>query len=417
VSATHILVVEDSATQAEQFRLILTAAGFDVQVAADGEQALRLLADAPFQLVVSDILMPGISGYDLCRRIKATPALAAIPVILLTSLTDPIDVVHALECGADSFLSKPCEPDHLVARVNSLLASRQLRAGSAGPGVEVLFRNQRFSVGANREQVIDLLLSAFEDMARKQEELVAARDAVAEKHQELLRIEHQKEELSALVVHDLRSPAAGIMMAAQSQLRRPALSETDRKLWALVFTSAQVINRMVLNLLDISSSNDGGFAARPALVDIPALLTSVHQLMIPLAGSMGQDIEIQSTGKLPQLRADPELLRRILQNLIDNALRHGAAKSRVVLNVSAGEGVVTFRVCDTGPGVPPGMRDRIFDKYTRIPRQPGETGSFGKGLGLAFCRIAVDAHGGRIWVEDNLPKGSVFVVQLPTDRP
>ena len=416
MSPTRVLVVEDSPTQAEQFRLILAAAGFDVQVAADGEQALRILDSTAVQLVVSDILMPGISGYDVCRRIKATPSLATMPVILLTSLTNPIDVVHALECGADSFLSKPCEPDHLVARVNSLLSSRQLRAAAAGPGVAVLFQNQRFSVAANREQVIDLLLSAFEDMARKQEELVAARDALADKHQELLRIEHQKEELSALVVHDLRSPAAGIMMAAQSQLRRSGLSDGDRKLWALVFASAQVINRMVLNLLDISSSNDGVFAPRPALVDVPALVRSVHQLMIPVAESMGQDIVVQSDVKVPQLRADPELLRRILQNLIDNALRHGGAKSRVVLKVESGAGTVSFRICDSGAGVPLAMRERIFDKYTRIPRQPGETGSFGKGLGLAFCRIAVEAHGGRIWVEDNVPKGSVFVVQLPVDR-
>jgi signal transduction histidine kinase len=174
---------------------------------------------------------------------------------------------------------------------------------------------------------------------------------------------------------------------------------------------------MVLNLLDISSSNDGVFAPRPALVDVPALVTAVHQLMIPVAESMGQEIDVEAEARIPQLRADPELLRRILQNLIDNALRHGAAKARVLLKVETDDKTVTFRVFDTGPGVPVTMRDRIFDKYTRIPRQPGETGSFGKGLGLAFCRIAVEAHGGRIWVEDNLPKGSVFVVQLPTDRP
>jgi signal transduction histidine kinase len=416
VTPVRILVAEDSPTQAEQFRVILASAGFEVQVAADGDQALRMLGDARFQLVVSDILMPGLSGYDLCRRLKATPALSTIPVILLTSLTDPIDVVHALECGADSFLTKPCEPDHLVARVNSLLDSRKLRSTSSRHGVEVLFRHQRFTVNASREQVIDLLLSAFEDMARKQEELVAARDAVADKHQELLRIEHQKEELSALVVHDLRSPAAGIMMAAQSQLRRSALTESDRKLWGLVFASAQVINRMVLNLLDISSSQDGVFAPRPALVDVPALIASVHQLMIPVAESMGQQIDVQTRGRLPQLRADPELLRRILQNLLDNALRHGGPKSHVTLDVEADAAAVTFRIGDAGPGVPAAMRERIFDKYTRIPRQPGETGSFGKGLGLAFCRIAVEAHGGRIWVEDNVPKGSLFVVQLPIDR-
>jgi PAS domain S-box-containing protein len=239
-----------------------------------------------------------------------------------------------------------------------------------------------------------------------------AADATRQRLQELQRIEHQKDELSALVVHDLKSPAAGIMMAAQSQLRRSTLPESDRKLWSLVFTSAQAINRMVLNLLDISSSADGVFAPRPVLIDVPALVAAVQQLMTPAAESLGQQIDVRTDPVTPQLRADPELLRRILQNLLDNAIRHSPRGSPVVLAVTSDGKTVSFRVEDAGPGVPPAMRERIFDKDTRIPRQPGETGSFGKGLGLAFCRIAVEAHGGRIWVEDNMPNGSVFVVQL-----
>jgi PAS domain S-box-containing protein len=239
-----------------------------------------------------------------------------------------------------------------------------------------------------------------------------AAEATRHRLLELQRIEHQKDELSALVVHDLKSPAAGIMMAAQSQLRRATLPDSDRKLWSLVFTSAQAINRMVLNLLDISSSADGVFAPRPVLIDVPALVAAVQQLMTPAAESLGQQIDVRGEANVPQLRADPELLRRILQNLLDNAIRHNPRGSPVVLEVVSDGKTVSFRVEDAGPGVPPAMRERIFDKYTRIPRQPGETGSFGKGLGLAFCRIAVDAQGGRIWVEDNLPKGSVFVVQF-----
>jgi PAS domain S-box-containing protein len=239
-----------------------------------------------------------------------------------------------------------------------------------------------------------------------------AAEATSHRLLELQRIEHQKEELSALVVHDLKSPAAGIMMAAQSQLRRSTVADSDRKLWSLVFTSAQAINRMVLNLLDIASSADGVFAPRPALVDVPALVAAVQQLMTPAAESLGQQIEVRTEANIPQLRADPELLRRVLQNLLDNAVRHSPRGSPVVLEVKSDGKTVSFRVQDGGPGVPPPMRERIFDKYTRIPRQPGETGSFGKGLGLAFCRIAVEAHRGRIWVEDNVPKGSVFVVQL-----
>ena len=130
-----VLVVEDSPTQAEELQLILTTGGFNVETAADAERAIARLAASSFDIVISDIVMPGLSGYDLCRRIKSEPRLTHLPVLLLTSLTDPIDVVHALESGADSFLTKPCEPEHLLARVTALLESRRLRAAAHGSDI------------------------------------------------------------------------------------------------------------------------------------------------------------------------------------------------------------------------------------------------------------------------------------------
>ena len=244
-----------------------------------------------------------------------------------------------------------------------------------------------------------------------------AREALAAKHEELLRIERQKEELAALLVHDLKSPAAGIMMAAQSQLRRASATEAERKLWGLVFTSAEVINRMVLNLLDIASSADGVFAPRRALVDVPALIAAVHQLMTPVADSLGQQITISVAPSIPQFYADPELLRRVLQNLVDNALRHNPAGVPVRMEADGSPERVTFRVCDSGPGIPPALKERIFDKYVRLSRAQADRVGFGKGLGLAFSRIAVEAHGGRIWVSDNTPTGSVFSFEIPTQTP
>jgi DNA-binding response OmpR family regulator len=162
-----------------------------------------------------------------------------MPVLLLTSLTDPIDVIHALESGADSFLSKPCEPEHLIARINGLLESRRLRAVAHGAsGIDILFNGRHFSVPSSREQILDLLVSTFEDMVQKNQEIPAGRDALAAKHEELLRLEQQKEELSALVVHDLKSPASGIMMAAQSRLKNTDLSEVERRLWGLSVESS-----------------------------------------------------------------------------------------------------------------------------------------------------------------------------------
>lgn len=418
---SRVLVVEDSATQAEELRLILQAGGFEVETVPSAEAALAYLETSDVDVVVSDIIMPGASGYDLCRRIKTDARWKSTPTLLLTSLTDPIDVIHALECGADSFLSKPCDPDHLIERVNNLLESRRLRVLARGAGgVEILFEGRRFTIPAEKEQILDLLVSTFEDMVRKNHELGAARDALAAKHEQLVRVEQQKEELSALVVHDLRSPAAGILMAARSKLDSTATSEADRALWGLVYTSAEVINRMVMNLLDIAGSADGVFAARPTSVDVPALIGEVHRLMTPCADGLRHEIRVEVQPGIPRLRADRDLLRRVLQNLVENAVRHSPPGSPIDIEADASARVVRLRVRDRGPGIPIGLRERIFDKYVRVaaaaPGEPHrEGGSFGKGLGLAFCRIAVGAHRGRIWVEDNTPTGSLFVVEIPLE--
>ena len=416
MTARHerVLVVEDSATQAEELRLILESGGFGVETASNAEAALERLGQSTFDLVISDIIMPGLSGYELCRRIKGDVPWKALPVLLLTSLTEPIDVIHALESGADSFLSKPCEPERLIGTVTNLLESRRVRALAHGAaGVTVLYAGRHVSVRSSKEQILDLLVSTFEDMVRKNDEIAAGRDALAAKHEQLLRAEQQKEELSALVVHDLKSPAAAIMMAAQARLRSAGLSDADRELWGLVYTSAEVINRMVLNLLDIASSADGVFAPRPATVDITKLVGDVQQLMAPVAGSRRQEIRADVGPGMPALQADPDLLRRVLQNLVDNAVRHSPPGTPIQIDVDAHDHAVRFRVRDRGPGVPPELRDRIFDKYVQVADADRQGSSLGKGLGLAFCRIAVEAHHGRIWVEENQPRGSVFVVQIP----
>ena len=414
----RILVVEDSPTQAEEVRLILESEGFQVETAGDAQAALdRIGRSSPFDLVISDIVMPGLSGYDLCSRLKSDGRTKRIPILLLTSLTEPIDVIRALEAGADSFLSKPPEPAHLVTRVNWLLANQQLRATSrTTSGTDILFGGKRFTISSDRQQILDLLVSSFEDTVHKNQELAAARDALAAKHAALVRAEQQKEELTALVVHDLKSPAAGIMMAAQARLKSGGLSDTERELWSLVHTSAEVINRMVLNLLDIASSHDGVFAPRWSTVDVRRLVDDVQQLMTPLARSLHQQIGVEIPPELPSFRADGELLRRVLQNLVDNALRHSPSNSLVRIEADAHDGLLTLRVRDPGPGIPPELRERVFDKYVRITPPHGGEAAFGKGLGLAFCRIAVEAHGGRIWVEDNQPTGSVFAASIPIDR-
>jgi PAS domain S-box-containing protein len=169
---TRILLVEDSPTQAEAVRAALEDGGYVVMVAPSGDEALRVLAAEPVDVVVSDVMMPGaVDGYELCRRIKRGER-HETPVMLLTSLADPLDIIRGLEAGADNFLTKPCEPAHLLERLSVLLATRRARTrGRVRAGVTVYFMGREFTITAEREQVLDLLVTTFEDAVRQNGEL------------------------------------------------------------------------------------------------------------------------------------------------------------------------------------------------------------------------------------------------------
>jgi two-component system cell cycle sensor histidine kinase/response regulator CckA len=185
---TRVLVVEDSPTQAEKVRLILEGKGFEVETARDGQEGKEKLEASTFDLVVSDIVMPRLSGYELCQSVKADARTKDLPVILLTALNDPMDMIQALEAGADNFISKPYEPDYLVARIRSILENRRLRPeGKLSVNVDLLFMGRRFTIGSGKEQILGLLLSAFEDMVRTNRELRATQaelSAAKEKQEE-----------------------------------------------------------------------------------------------------------------------------------------------------------------------------------------------------------------------------------------
>jgi diguanylate cyclase (GGDEF)-like protein len=164
-------VVEDSLTQSKKLEIILQSVGFDVTVARDGRQGVEAFrtASEPFDLVLSDVMMPALSGYELCRSIKSGPRGKHVPVMLLTSLSKPIDIIRGLECGADNFVNKPYDGDYLIARVRSLLANRNLRSGSDGDStgaIEMAFMGERFTIACSKAQILDFLASTFEDFVR-----------------------------------------------------------------------------------------------------------------------------------------------------------------------------------------------------------------------------------------------------------
>ncbi|MBL6985890.1 MAG: response regulator [Methylobacter sp.] len=168
----RILIAEDSRTQAEQLRFLLEQHGYQVIVTADGKQALQAATAQKPTLVISDIVMPNMDGYELCKAIKSDETLKSTPVILVTSLSDPHDVIRGLECGADNFIRKPYDEDYLISRIHYLLMNLELRKGQRMKlGVEIDLNGSKHFISAERQQILDLLISTYEQAVFVNKEL------------------------------------------------------------------------------------------------------------------------------------------------------------------------------------------------------------------------------------------------------
>jgi PAS domain S-box-containing protein len=219
VRHAEILIVEDSPTQAEHLKALLESKGYSLIAARDGRQALEHLDSSLPDLVISDVIMPGLGGYELCRCIKSDPRTRNIPVILLTSLTDPADVVKGLEAGADNFLFKPFDDAYLIKRIEFALISRgNEEANMSRMGLEVSFGGRKFYISSDRLQILNLLLTTFEAAVERNHELIQVRDELRVLNECLeSRVQERTSELEAALARE--SAARSQMQRLNEQLR------------------------------------------------------------------------------------------------------------------------------------------------------------------------------------------------------
>jgi CheY-like chemotaxis protein len=414
----RILIVEDSPTQACKLALILEDAGFEAEIVPDAERAIDRLGRTAFDLILSDLHLPGDSGFDLCRRIKGSPRLAGVPVVVHTSQTDPENVLRGLEAGADGFMTKDREPEEIVGRIRRVLA-RATQPDGVAERPHVVFLDREFELSAGRDQLLDVLVSAFEDVVhlneRYKEEIAQRRRVEVELQNARAAADaanRAKSDFLARMSHEIRTPMNGILGMTELVLETN-LSAEQHEYLEIVKNSADGLLTVINDILDFSKIEAGkleldavAFSLRETLGDTLHLLAfRAAQKDLELAGQVASDVPDDLVG-------DAGRLRQIILNLVGNSLKF-TDRGEVVVEVKTeekrgeGEVVLHFSVRDTGIGIPAEKHALIFQSFSQA--DVSTTRKYGgTGLGLTISARLVEMMGGRIWVESEAGKGSTF---------
>jgi two-component system, sensor histidine kinase and response regulator len=410
-SATLILVVEDSPTQAKYLTNILEKHGYRIATAANGRKALTVMAGKLPDLIISDVIMPEMDGYELCRRIKADTRYRILPVILLTSLADPQDVIRGLECGADNFISKPYSEDHLLSRITQMGLERRQAREDTTADLEIFFSGKKYSIAADRRQILNFLLSTYEEALQKNRELSKARDELNELNARLEAANQELEAFSYTVSHDLRSPLTGIIGFSEI-LQQQCAARLDKQctdyLWH-INASATRMNQLIETLLDYSRLTHIKLCREA--VNLSRMATSIS-LELRMHTPARRVTFIIADGVM--VNGDAHLLRVVLANLLGNAWKYTGKRDEAVIEF----GEVRFvgkKVCfirDNGSGFAMADADKLFTPFQRLH----DSEEFeGHGIGLATVQRIIGCHGGQVWAEGKPGKGATFYFTLPEE--
>ena len=362
--AARILVVDDEPRNVLLLQDLLESRGYTVWTAADGQQGLALAQDRSPDVVLLDVMMPRLNGFDVCRRLKADQRTAMIPVLLVTSLNAREDRLAGIGAGANDFITKPIDTGDLLLRVRNAVTTKRLH---------------------------DEVTSQF----LKLQELEAARET-----------------LTHMIVHDLRSPLTGLQ--AYLDLLRVAVAagstgevlEFARDAHAL----AEHLKEMVSQVLDVSRLESGDMPLSRRDTDLVELLPGAVASLGPPPSGIA--IVYEAAEQPFVVACDRDVVTRVVANLVGNAFKFAPRRGEVRIGLEASNGVVRVTVTDNGPGVEPEHRKVIFEKFGQAPLgQAGKARS--SGLGLTFCKLAVEAHGGKIGVDSRNGGGARFWIELP----
>ena len=371
-----ILVADDIPANVELLLDQLNSLGYETITASDGPSAVAAAFENHPDLCILDVAMPagdlGVddrsTGFEVCRRIKRDPRTSRIPVIFVTALNDTSDRVRGIEAGGDDFLTKPHNRLVLGARVRSLL---KLKAAT----------------------------DALEDSLRKLRELEKVRD-----------------DLMKMIVHDLKTPLTSVLATLEmladgdfgqvSIPQKAAIGDAE--------TKSEDLLALIDDILEVARIEEANISLSLGPMAPGALIAELVHEWGHRFQQEGTTTSVSVADDAPVFVGDKNLIKRVFSNLFQNAVTHSSHPIHLELSARrAGHGVL-FTVSDNGPGIPPEYHEVLFRKFGQVemPRTPRTRSS---GLGLTFCKLVVERHGGRIWVKSAEGKGSSFYIELPSD--
>ena len=359
-----IIVVDDTPANLHLLTGMLKERGYKVRPVANGKFALQTAKHDPPDLILLDIIMPEMNGYEVCECLKADEQLSGIPVIFISALNETMDKVKAFKVGGVDYVTKPFQFEEVQARVATHLELR---------------RQKR-------------LLQESNEQLRKLEEL--------------------RDNLVHMVVHDMRTPLTAIygFLRTLETLEGESLSDQGREFVQTALASTEDLVEMVSSLLDVSKMEAGEMKLNPTQCELLTIAREALARVEPLKGD--RQLMLSGADKPVTVMADAEVIARVFQNLLGNALKFTPDDGRVTVSIEPGADAVRVLVQDTGPGIPPEYRERIFEKFGQV-ENPAHEQRHSTGIGLTFCKLAVEAHGGQIGVDSEEGRGSTFWFTLP----
>ncbi len=361
----RILVVDDEGKNRALLRDLLEADGHEVFEACDGQEALELTQVARPDVILLDVMLPKLDGFEVCRRLKASPATAPIPVLLVTSLSGRSERLQGIRAGANDFITKPVDTADLIVRVQNSVTTKRLF------------------------------------------------DQVEDQYRQLQRLEAMRDDLVHMIIHDLRSPLTGLL-GYLDLLRSEATAHGDCETVRYAEEAERIALRlrdMTNTVLDVSRLEVGKMPLARAKIDMREVVAQALQVLGPQAGAR---VQFDKPDDPMALWGDDELLRRVVGNLVGNALKFTPMEGAIRVDLIGTETEVSVSVADSGAGIPVEAQGHIFDKFSQTTAGAQWSGH-SAGLGLTFCKMAIEAHGGAIEVESVVGQGSIFRFRLPRD--